>query len=68
MAFCPWKKGDRVRFAHQLETGPSHTIISTFLVNGDWMVEINDMPGNFAAHIFRAEDYPSDSIVPRPAR
>jgi hypothetical protein len=68
MSFNPWKLGDRVRFAHQKQGEGKYTVTS--VSNPAWgpMVEIKELPGEFAAHVFVAADYPDDSIVPRPRR
>jgi hypothetical protein len=42
-------KGDIVRFAHEQNGGPVHRIVS---VMSDGMVEIHDMGGYFAPHLF----------------
>jgi hypothetical protein len=45
-AFPTWKPGDRVRFAH----GPGPFTIKA--TGDDDMVELKELPGRFAAHIF----------------
>lgn len=67
--FMPWKIGDRVRFAHQKQGEATYTIAG-FSVSAHVgrMVRLNELPGDFAPHIFVAADYPDDSIVPRPGR
>ena len=60
----PWKPGDLVRFAHQ-GLGPRYTVIAIHDDGRDCMVELKELPGHFAAHLFLAHDYSSDSIVPR---
>jgi hypothetical protein len=45
-----WKAGDSVRFAHQQANGPDHRV-ADISKNGE-MVELEDMTGLFAAHIF----------------
>jgi hypothetical protein len=62
-----WKVGDKVRFAHQKRGDGSYTVKSVVIVADEPMVELEEMPGQFAVHIFVATDYPDDSIVPRPA-
>ena len=55
-----WKKGDRVRFRHQHPDGPVLTIRA--LVPGEPMVELEDMAGQFATHIFVAADSNHDAV------
>ena len=59
-----WKVGDRVRFRHQAETGPTFRVTATGLVND--LIEIDGLPGQFGQELFVDEGYPADSIVPRP--
>lgn len=47
------KIGDLVRFAHEKDGGPVHRIVSVMF---DGMVEIHDMGGYFAPHLFVAAD------------
>ena len=61
-----WKIGDRVRFRHQAETGPTFRITATGLMND--LVEIDGLTGQFAQELFVAEGRPGDSIVPDPPR
>ena len=64
-----WFIGDRVRFAHQHPDGPVHIVSAVWHTHGDPpMVELKDMAGHFASHLFIAADYPADSIVPRSSR
>jgi len=63
-----WFIGDRVRFAHQHPNGPVHIVSATWGYRDGPMVELKDMSGRFASHLFIAADYPADSIVPRPPR
>lgn len=44
--------GKRVRFAHQSET-EVHTIMA---IGWDGMVQLRDLPGEFAPHLFRVVD------------
>jgi len=60
-----WRVGDRVRFRHQHPNGPVHVVTAISNVLEHPMVELQDMPGQFGAHVFIAADYPADSIVPR---
>lgn len=62
----PWKIGDVVRFAHQKEGEAKYTIKSLLSRAHGAMVELEELPGEFAVHVFVAADYPDDSIVPRP--
>lgn len=65
----PWKVGDKVRFTHQKEGEAKFTIANTLKgSDGGPMVELSELPGHFAAHLFVAFDYPNDSIVPRRSR
>jgi len=65
-----WRKGDRVRFAHQHPEGPVHTIsavVREYLQGrpfqlGEPMVELEDMAGQFATHIFVAADSNHDAV------
>jgi hypothetical protein len=66
-SFNTWEVGDKVRFAHQKKGEASFTITSTYYPAWGPMVEIKELPGEFAAHLFVAADYPDDSIVPRRA-
>jgi hypothetical protein len=47
------RQGALVRFAHERDGGPVHKIVS---VMPDGMVEINDMGGYFAPHLFEVAD------------
>jgi hypothetical protein len=47
------KIGDLVRFNHEKDGGPVHRIVS---VMPDSMVELHDMGGYFAPHLFVAAD------------
>lgn len=47
------KQGTLVRFAHEQEGGPVHRIVS---VMHDGMVELHDMGGHFAPHLFAVAD------------
>jgi len=62
-----WKVGDRVRFRHQAETGPTFRVTATGLGAND-LIEIDGLSGQFAQEIFVAEGYPGDSIVPPKTR
>ncbi|MGB2633893.1 MAG: hypothetical protein WAM58_08155 [Candidatus Acidiferrum sp.] len=46
---APLKRGIRVRFSHQAQTGPDMTV-SDFTQDG--MIELKEMAGQFAPHIF----------------
>ncbi|HEX4381212.1 MAG TPA: hypothetical protein VH022_14315 [Candidatus Acidoferrum sp.] len=59
-----WKVGDRVRFRHQAESGPTFVVTASGLVND--LVEIDGLSGQFAQELFVAEGYPADSAVPPP--
>jgi hypothetical protein len=61
-----WKVGNKVRFAHQNRGDASYTVKTVVFVAEQPMVELKELPGQFAVHIFVAADYPDDSIVPRP--
>ena len=63
----PWRIGDVVRFAYQ-PIGHKFTITKTLLEQGQPLVELKELPGQFAVHLFVSHDYPEDSIVPRPKR
>lgn len=65
MSFDPWKVGDKVRFAHQKKGEATYTIRAAYFYGDAPFVQIEG-PGEFAAHVFVAADYPHDSIVPRP--
>jgi hypothetical protein len=65
--FQIWTIGDRVRFAHEQPDGPIHVVTGILHSRGQPMVEIEDLPGQFGAHLFIAANYPADSIVPRKA-
>jgi hypothetical protein len=41
--------GDLVRFAHERDSGPVHRVVR---IAGDGMVELHDMGGLFAPHLF----------------
>lgn len=45
--------GTLVRFANEQQGGPVHRVVSVML---DGMIEINDMPGYFAPHLFAVAD------------
>lgn len=62
----PWKVGDAVRFAHQKQGEGKFTIKAVLSRVHGAMVELEELPGEFAVHVFVAADYPDDSIVPRP--
>ena len=47
------KAGDLVRFNHERDGGPVHRVVS---VAPDRMVELHDMGGYFAAHLFAFAD------------
>lgn len=51
------KIGDLVRFNHEQDGGPVHRIVS---VMSDGMVEIHDIGGYFAPHLFAAADDVAD--------
>jgi hypothetical protein len=46
--------GDLVRFAHERDGGPVHRIVG---IAGDGMVELHDMGGLFAPHLFEVVTY-----------
>jgi hypothetical protein len=50
---APLKLGTLVRFAHERNGGPVHRIVS---VMQDGMVELHDMGGYFAPHLFQVAD------------
>jgi hypothetical protein len=64
--FNPWKVGDSVRFAHQKQGEAKFTVKATLARHTGPMIELEELPGEFAVHLFVAADYPDDSIVPRP--
>lgn len=66
MNFQPWKVGDSVRFAHMKKGEAKFTVKATLSRVTGPMVELEELPGEFAVHVFVAADYPDDSIVPRP--
>jgi hypothetical protein len=47
------KNGDLVRFNHERDGGPVHKVVS---VMADGMIEIHDMGGYFASHLFAIAD------------
>ena len=53
MSDAQLKLGTLVRFNHQREGGPVHRIVS---VMRDGMVELHDMGGYFAPHLFAVAD------------
>ena len=59
MSFNPWQLGDKVRFAHQKQGEGKFTVIA--VSNPTWgpMVELKELPGEFAAHLFVAAEDPS---------
>ena len=58
------RTGTLVRFAHEMNGGPVHRIVS---VMRDGMVEIHDMGGYFAPHLFVVADDVGDIPPVRPA-
>lgn len=57
------KIGDLVRFAHEQNGGPVHRVVS---VMSDDMIELHDMSGYFAPHLFVAADDVADIPPPQP--
>jgi len=47
------KKGDLVRFVNEQDGGPVHRIVRAFY---DGMIELHDMAGFFASHLFVLAD------------
>jgi hypothetical protein len=50
-----WKIGDRVRFANVPPGGPSFRVVEITTLNGQQMIAVEGMVGEFGAHIFVAE-------------
>lgn len=67
MNFQPWKAGDSVRFRHMKKGEAKFTVKAALSRDSGPMVELEELPGEFAVHLFVAADYPDDSIVPTPA-
>jgi hypothetical protein len=51
-----WKIGDRVLFAHQKKGETAFTITSYKATFQGPMVELRELPGEFAAHLFIAAE------------
>lgn len=57
------KIGDLVRFNHERDDGPVHRVVS---VMSDGMIEIHDMGGYFAPHLFVVADDVAAKPLPCP--